>query len=401
MRRTTRRQRAVPAAPRAAVLAVLLAATLAVLTGCSSGGFSGIYSLPLPGGASLGPHPYQVTAQFADVNDLVPQSAVRVSDVAVGRVSRIYLPPGSWTAQVTMVLNGDVQLPADATAQVEQSSLLGEQYVALSAPSVPAAGREDQGSLRDHPFIPLSRTAGTATVEDVLGALSLLLNGGGIGQLHTITTQLNDALNGNEPQIRSVLTQIAALAANLNAHRYDITSALDGLNRLSATLSARDQQIGNVLDNVGPGLKVLEQQRGQLVTLLNSLRTLSGVAVSTINQSKADLVADLQALAPILRELADAGTALPKALQVLLTYPFTDQVLSDVKGDYLNTYLSVTAAPGTCIYAPLTPGAAATQATEFCPGQQPPASAASAQTSAQAAPLPLPATGSRVTGGAG
>jgi phospholipid/cholesterol/gamma-HCH transport system substrate-binding protein len=201
----------------------------------------------------------------------------------------------------------------------------------------------------------LSRTTGNATVEQVLGALSLLLNGGGIAQLHTIDSQLNTALSGNEPQIRSLLSQINDLATNLNAHRHDITSALDGLNQLSATLRSRDQQIGNVLDNLTPGLRVLRDQRAQLVTLLNSLHTLSGVAVQTINKSKADTVASLRALAPILRNLADAGQALPQSLQVLLTYPFTDQVLKDIKGDYLNTYLSVTAPPGTTIIPPVKP----------------------------------------------
>jgi phospholipid/cholesterol/gamma-HCH transport system substrate-binding protein len=32
---------------------------------------------------------------------------------------------------------------------------------------------------------------------------------------------------------------------------------------------------------------------------------------------------------------------------VLLTYPFTDEVLNGVKGDYLNVYLDLTAVPGT------------------------------------------------------
>ena len=142
---------------------------------------------------------------------------------------------------------------------------------------------------------------------------------------------------------------------NLDAHRRDITAALDGLSQLSATLRARDRQIGNVLDNLTPGLRVLASQRGQLVTLLNSLHALSGVAVDTISKSKADMVASLRALAPILRELADAGQALPQSLQVLLTYPFTDRVLKAIKGDYLNTYLSVTAAPGTTIIPPVSP----------------------------------------------
>jgi phospholipid/cholesterol/gamma-HCH transport system substrate-binding protein len=347
---------------RASACAAVLAAALGLaVAGCSSGspGFNGIYSLPLPGGASLGSHPYTVTAQFSNVVDLVPQSAVRVNNVAVGRVSRIYLPPHSWTANVTMVINGSVRLPANADAAVQQASLLGESYVALFAPP----GGIAQGRLANGAMIPLVRTTVNATVEQVLGALSLLLNGGGISQLHTITTQLNNALSGNVPQIRSLLGQINALMVNLNAHRGDIVSALDGLNRLAGTLRARNQQIGNVLDNLGPGLQVLNQQRGQLVTMLNALHTLTGVAVTTINKSKADMAASLQALAPTLQQLANAGTALPQSLQVLLTYPFTDQVLQDIKGDYLNTYLSVTAAPGTTIIPPVKPksGAAGAQ----------------------------------------
>ncbi len=262
-------------------------------------------------------------------------------------MSAIDLPPGRWTANVTMRINGSVTLPANATAILRQSSLLGEKYVELAAPPEPT------GVLANGAVIPLARTNRNPTVEEVFGALSMLLNGGGIGQLRTISEQLNDALAGNEPQIRAALASIDTVVANLDAHRQDITDALDGLNRLAATLSARDGQIGQVLDSLTPGLRVLADQRTQLVTMLNSLDTLSGVAVHTINASRTDLVADLNSLAPTLRQLANAGQALPQALQVLLTYPFTDAVLPDIKGDYLNVYLSVTAPAGTTIVPPL------------------------------------------------
>jgi len=345
--------------PRRAGMVAAAAAAAAVLAGSvagcsSSSGFQGIYSLPLPGGPSLGSHPYTVKAVFANVVDLVPHSTVRVNDVAVGQVTGLSVPMGSWDATVTMVVNGNVRLPGNSIAELESSSLLGELYVELAPePGVPAQGRP----LHNGSTIPLQRTTQNATVEQVLGALSLLLNGGGLAQIHTITVQLNDALAGNEPQVRSLLSEINTLVTNLNARRSDITSALDGLNQLSQTLSARDQQIGYVLDNLSPGLAVLNQQRRQLVTMLDELHTLSGVAVKTIDASEASAVADLNALAPTLRNLADAGNALPQSLQVLFTYPFSDQVLNDIKGDYLNTFLNVTAQPGTCVYAPLTPGA--------------------------------------------
>ncbi|ROQ26352.1 phospholipid/cholesterol/gamma-HCH transport system substrate-binding protein [Streptomyces sp. PanSC19] len=333
--------------------AIALGLGLAVVLGAVPANpvrFDGIEDLPLPGGADLGPHPYTVTAEIDDVLSLVPQSAVKVDDVAVGRVTAIELGADNWSARVTLKINGDVRLPADAGARLEQSSLLGEKYIQLVAP------RKDGGArLTDGSVIPLARTNRNTEVEEVFGALSLLLNGGGVNQLKTITRELDAALGGREPEVRSMLNRVNTLVTNLDAHRGDITRALDGVNRLSATLAGRKKDVDTVLTGLSPGLKTLENQRGSLLTMLRALDTLSGVAVSTVDASKKDMVADLKALAPTLRALADAGADLPESLQVLLTYPFTDEVMRGIKGDYLNTYLHLAAAPGTEVIPPLVP----------------------------------------------
>lgn len=369
----------------AAVLAVgvglaLIATTVDLPT------FTGIDQVPLPGGADLGDHPYEITAEFGDVLSLAPQSSVKVNDVAVGRVTKISLAGGSWNAKVTMKVNGGIRLPANAYAHLEQSSLLGEKYIQLSPPASGTA----EGALADGDRIPLTRTNRNPEVEEVFGALSMLLNGGGINQLKTITTELNKALAGQEPQVRSMLKRVDTLVTNLDDHRGDITDALDGVNRLSATLATRKQDVGTVLTKLSPGMKVLEKQRGSLMTMLRSLDTLSTVAVDTVNKSKADIVADLKALTPTLQALADSGQDLPDSLQVLLTYPFTDEVLNGVKGDYLNVYLDVTALPGTQIIPPITPAGDAA----------PPAAAgADALKSGTALPLPLPSVTGPATKG--
>ncbi|MEU6167771.1 MCE family protein [Streptomyces tanashiensis] len=351
--------------------------------------FDGIEDLPLPGGADLGSHPYTVTAELDDVLSLVPQSAVKVNDVAVGRVTAIELGTGTWSARVTLKINGDVRLPADAGARLEQSSLLGEKYIQLVSPQ-----KNSGGHLTDGSVIPLARTGRNTEVEEVFGALSLLLNGGGVNQLKTITRELNAALGGREPEVRSMLNRVNTLVTNLDAHRGDITRALDGVNRLSATLAGRKKDVDTVLTGLSPGLKTLENQRGSLLTMLRALDTLSGVAVSTIDASKKDMIADLKALAPTLTALADAGADLPESLQVLLTYPFTDEVMRGIKGDYLNTYLHLAAAPGTQVIPPLIPKADPTPT----PSPSPPGSTARGRAGANsgapsALPLPPVSTG--------
>jgi phospholipid/cholesterol/gamma-HCH transport system substrate-binding protein len=318
------------------------AAVFVLATGCTSTGVSGIYDMPLPGGADLGDHPYRVTVEFADVLDLVPQAAVKVNDVVVGRVESIKLGgKDKWTPQVVVAVNGDVKLPADATASLRQSSLLGEKFVELAAPT----DSKNMGHLTDGAKITADRTNRHTEVEEVFGALSLLLNGGGIGQLRTISQELNKALTGNEPEIKAFLANVNDLVSNLDAHRGDITAALDGLNTLSTTLANRNDQITGALTQLTPGLQALSDQRTALVTMLQSLDTLSDVAVYTIDKSRDDMVADLQALAPILDELAAAGQNLPQALEILPTFPFTDEVLNAAHGDYINLFLTITKDP--------------------------------------------------------
>ena len=314
---------------------VAVVASVLMLSGCSS--FTGIYDIPLPGGADLGDNPYTVKARFRDVLDLVPQSGVKVNEVPVGRVEDIQLAPDGWTAEVTMSVNGDVDLPANALAMLRQSSLLGEKYVELSSPPSGQA----QGALADGAVIPVERTNRNTDIEEVLGALSMLLNGGGVEQLQNIAQELNNALEGREPDLRATLTSVDTLVSTLDESKDDITEAIDGVNKLSATLSSEKDRLAGAIDSLGPGLEVLNQQRSQLVTMLQSLQSLSDVAVETVNASQADIVADLKALTPALKKLGEAGADLPKSLELLFTIPFSDEAVHGVQGDYFNLYAKI------------------------------------------------------------
>ncbi|MEU7479282.1 MCE family protein [Lentzea sp. NPDC042327] len=315
-------------------LVVGLAAVLLV-SGCGSGGFDGVYNMPLPGGADVGDHPYRVKAHFKDVLDLVPQAGVKVNDVPVGRVERIDLAPGGWTAEVTLLVNGDVQLPANAYANLRQSALLGEKFIELGKP------KDASGKLADNATIPIEKTNRNPEVEEVFGALSLLLNGGGVAQLQNITKELNATFEGNEQEIRSLLGNLDTFVGQLDEHKAEIVRALDSMNRLAATLAQQRDRITVALTDLEPGLKVLAEQRTQLVTLLQSLTRLSDVAVDTVNRSRDDIVADLKALQPTLTKLAESGQNLPNAFELLLTYPFPDAAVDGIKGDYTNAFIDL------------------------------------------------------------
>ncbi|MDP9219022.1 MAG: MCE family protein [Actinomycetota bacterium] len=312
-------------------VAAALLLPLAALTGCQ-----GAYDLPLPGGAAMGGKSYQVTVQFADVMDLVPQSAVKVDEVTVGRVERIAVD--GWTARVTVRLKDSVQLPANATAELKQTSLLGEKYVALSPPENIAS----QGKLVNGAVIPIARSTRTPEVEEVLGALSLLLNGGGVAQLKVITTELNKATHGNEAAIRDLVGRLNTFVGGLDAQKSQIVTALDAVDQLSGRLAAQRTDLAIALDHLPAGLKVLADQRAQLTKMLTALDRLGVVGTKVVRASKADTVANLAALKPTLTELTKAGDDLPNSLRLLLSFPFPDNAASGaIKGDYANLHATL------------------------------------------------------------
>jgi phospholipid/cholesterol/gamma-HCH transport system substrate-binding protein len=302
---------------RVARVAALVCVGALSLTGCD---FS-VYSLPLPGGADLGDDPYQVTVHFRDVLDLVPQSAVKVDDVTVGKVDRIELD--GYTAEVTVLLRKDVELPDNAEAKIRQTSLLGEKFVSLAPPETGASSDE----LGDGDVIPLERTGRNPEVEEVLGAMSLLLNGGGVAQLKTIATELNNALEGREGNIRSVLDQLDTFMGQLDDNKETIVQAIESLNRLAVSLNEQKGAITLALDEMPGALASINRQRDDLVKMLQALSDLSSVGTQVIRDSKVATIDSLRSLAPTLTKLAEAGDAFPKSLQVFLTYPFVDAVV--------------------------------------------------------------------------
>jgi phospholipid/cholesterol/gamma-HCH transport system substrate-binding protein len=313
------------------------AATVAVATVVSGCGFD-VYDLPLPGGVDTGDNAYQVDIEFADVIDLVPQSSVKVDDVSVGRVTDIELD--GWHALVTVELKGDVELPDNATARLRQTSLLGEKFVSLSAP----AGEAPQGRLEDGDLIPLSRTDRIPELEEVLSALSLLLNGGGLANIKTIVEEFNNIMEGREPQIRGLLTDLSTFVGQLDDNKADIVTALRKVNHLSIEINKQKGAIIDALDTLPGALKSLDRQRDDLVKMLDGLSRLSAVGTRVIRDSKFNTLRDLDLLMPILTELSDTGADLPRSLELLFTYPFPDDVIGSTPvearnlhmGDYTN-----------------------------------------------------------------
>jgi phospholipid/cholesterol/gamma-HCH transport system substrate-binding protein len=314
---------------------IVFIATLAAMlaTGCE---WRGLNTFALPGTQGKGPGSFTIQAQLPDVDRLQPNSRVRVNDVTVGSVTRIERQ--DWHALVTMNLNGDVVLPADATASLGQTSLLGSLHVELAVPTdTPPEGRLHQGSL-----IPLSAGKAYPSTEQTLAAASVLLNNGGLGQVQDITRALSTAFAGREGDLRSLLSQLDTFIGRVNEQTDDIIRATDSLNGLVDQFAAQKPVIDKGLDTIPAALAVLNKERDNLIDAVTELGKFSALAADSVNQTKTSLVRELRDLGPVLESLGNAGTSVTRSLNLITTFPFAkDSLTKWFRGDYANVSLVV------------------------------------------------------------
>ncbi|HNM95881.1 MAG TPA: MlaD family protein, partial [Mycobacterium sp.] len=175
---------------RVAVIAACVAVTS---TGCA---FGGLNSLPLPGtvGHEDGSKTYRV--ELANIGQLESNSPVLVGDVVVGSVGKMTVT--DWHANVEVSVKPGVVIPANAVATVGQTSLLGSMHLALNPP----LGQAPSGVLQPGATLGLNRSSTYPSTEQTLSALSVVVNGGGLGQIGDIVKEFNAALGGREDKVR-------------------------------------------------------------------------------------------------------------------------------------------------------------------------------------------------------
>ncbi|MGV0794073.1 MCE family protein [Mycolicibacterium sp. XJ1819] len=304
---------------------------LTAAAACGCGSFRGLNSISLPGTKGGGPEAIIVQAQLPDAQNLERNSRVRVGDVTVGHVTDIQLQ--GWHALVTMSLLDDVDLPANATATIGQTSLLGSVHVELAPPPSIAP----QGRLTDGSLVPLASAGAFPSTEQTLAAVSMVLNGGGLGQLEPIVEALSTAFTGRDADLRSLIEQFDIFVGHLNEQKDDIIAAMDSLNNMVGKFADEKPVLDKALNAIPRALEVLADERENLTETFGKLGQIGSLAADSVDQIKENLVNELRDVGPVLQSLADAGPALTRSLDMLVTVPFPKSTLDKwIRGDYAN-----------------------------------------------------------------
>lgn len=303
------------------------ALTAVVVTSC---GWRGIANVPLPVGHGTGADHLTVYVQMPDTLALNTNSRVRVADVWVGTVRAIALK--NWIATLTLDLDPGVKLPANATAKIGQTSLLGTQHVELAAPKDPSPQ-----PLRSGDTIALRDSSAYPTVERTLASVAVILNGGGIANLDAIQTEVVNILDGHADQVREFLRRLDTFTAELNRQRDDLTRAIDSTNQLLTVVANHNDTLDRLLTDIPPLIQHFADTRALFADATEALGRFSDVANRALADTRPHLHRSLQSLQRPLGQLGLASPYVVGALKLGLTAPFNiDDVTQVIRGDYVN-----------------------------------------------------------------
>jgi len=302
-------------------------------TGCA---FHGLNSLPLPGAVGRGPDADIYHVELANVITMESNSPVMIDDVVVGSVGPMTVK--DWHADVQISVKHDLVIPANVEASIGQTSLLGSMHLELNPP----LGQPGVGRLRPGATIPLSRSSAYPSTEQTLSSLSLVVNGGGLGQIGDIIHNFSAALAGRGGAVRDLINRFDTFVGILDQQRDNIIASITALDQLAGTFAAQHDVITEALRKLPPALNVLIKERPRLTAALDHLRTFSNTATGVINDTQADLVRNLKNLEPTIKGLADVGPNLDLALAALTVFPFTQNFVDRaIRGDYFNLHVDL------------------------------------------------------------
>ena len=310
--------------------ALLLFVTVMVLTSC---GWRGIANLPLPVGPGTGKGATTVYVQVADTLALNTNSRVRVADVFVGTVREIKLQ--DWVPTLTLTVEPGIELPANATAKIGQSSILGTQHVELAPPADPSPQ-----PLKDGATISLKNSSSFPTIERTLASLATVLRGGGIPNLEIIQTEVNNLLTGNADQIRDFLNNLDVFTAGLNKQREDIARAIESSNELFAYVASRNNTIDQLLVDLPPLVEYLAGAKDRVTDAVLALGRFNKVTGDSLSAARADLDTNLATLQRPLKQLGRGAPYFLEAMKLIITNPSPlDGIPKAIRGDYINLSL--------------------------------------------------------------
>ena len=296
----------------------------------------------------------KVDAIFRQIGDLPRFANVQSSDVVIGSVRAISLD--RYNARVTLRITKDAHIPRNALALIRSTSLLGEEFVELRAPSNETSSAQ---TLQNGDVIPLARTDRIPGLDDALISLGRLLEGGTTADLATVIHSSAQIMKDKGAELGQIFAELRQVTPVLAGRAPDVATAIDNLNSAIKTVAGSADVVARAISSTADATGILAKQRDDLDRLVRSLDGASAVLARLTKATTPAADRQVKDLTAVVDKVMTTTSDLDKALSSLAQ--FTDLWPRAFPGDYLqlDVVLSLTNTAPPSSAAAFGPGPAA------------------------------------------
>jgi virulence factor Mce-like protein len=247
--------------------------------------------------------PKTITAYFVSATGIYSGDEVRVAGVKVGTIASI--EPVGGQARMTIDVDHDVPIPADAKAVIVAQSLVAARYVQL-APAYETSGP----TMQDGAVIPVDRTAIPVEWDQVKAQLTRLAtdlgprNGVSGTSISRFIDSAANAMDGNGEKLRQTLAELSGLGRVLADGSGNLVDVIKNLQTFIAALRDSNQQIVQFQDRFATLTSVVNDE-SDLGSALTDLSSAVGDVRRFVAGSRDQTVEQLQRLTNVTQNLVD------------------------------------------------------------------------------------------------
>ncbi|MGV0790708.1 MCE family protein [Mycolicibacterium sp. XJ1819] len=256
-----------------------------------------------------------LTAYFVKTTAIYPGDEVRVAGVKVGLIKSI--EPDGPQAKVTMAVDHDVPVPADASAIIVAPNLIAARYVALT-PAYETTGP----TMPDGAVIPIERTAIPVEWDEVKEQLTRLATELGTSGDAPDTSAARfidsaaNAMGDNGTRLRTMLAQLSESGRILADGSGNIVDIIENLATFIGALRDSNAQIVQFQDRFATLTSVLDGSRSDLDAALTNVSEVVDDVGRFVRTSRNQTVEQVQRLTNVTQVLVDHQRALEQLLHV-------------------------------------------------------------------------------------
>ncbi len=169
----------------------------------------------LNGGRLFKKQGYTLVAGFANLKGLKTGDEIRMAGVKVGAIEQTRL--ADHRVEALLAIEPNVKIPADAVASIEQSSLLGSNYLGITFGTPGGALLKDQDEIKTKVTADMSEVISQlgnlgAKLDQVVGEIGKSLGGGEGGGLFQ---RLDKLVTENGPKLTTTISNLQDVTAKI------------------------------------------------------------------------------------------------------------------------------------------------------------------------------------------